>query len=159
MTNTLILTLLVRLFLPNVLGYSPRISVCVVPPLKINSHHYSSMREHSRQIFGIRLLSEFSENKGMCGSAFKNQFSQLFVNLCENARDEYSVFAYSPLFSKNWRMWGSPLHFLPGRADLRYLNRVQHFSIKYILGCVYLYRCIYLAWEWTLCTFPSKIFT
>ncbi len=30
--NTLIRTFLVRLFSPNVLGYSPRINVCVVPP-------------------------------------------------------------------------------------------------------------------------------
>ncbi len=33
-TNTLICALLVRLFLPSVLGYSLRINVCVVPPLE-----------------------------------------------------------------------------------------------------------------------------
>ncbi len=32
-TNTSILTLLVRLFSPNVLGYYPRINICAVPPL------------------------------------------------------------------------------------------------------------------------------
>ncbi len=31
--NILICTLLVHLFLPNILGYSPRISICVMPPL------------------------------------------------------------------------------------------------------------------------------
>ncbi len=33
-TNTLIRTLLIRLFSPNVLGYSPRIYGCEVPPLE-----------------------------------------------------------------------------------------------------------------------------
>ncbi len=42
-TNILIHTSLVRLFSPNVLGYSPRINVCAVPPLHSFSIHWKDI--------------------------------------------------------------------------------------------------------------------
>ncbi len=70
-------------------------------------------------ILGIRhyapnrfsVFPNFWKRRILANTVWENQFSQLLVNLCENASEccEYSVFAYSWPFSENQRMCGSAL--------------------------------------------------
>ncbi len=56
-------------------------------------------------------LPNFRKRQILANTVCESQFSQLLVNLCENAREcyEYSEFAYSRSFSENRRMCGSTL--------------------------------------------------